>query len=98
MSLQNLTNSQDLKTQTFSIKKSIGLAAERTEKELPSSVDNTVADILSEFKHLSTEQIQTAIKKGALGYCGETYGRLSTQTICIWIRNEHPEKPFKYEY
>lgn len=82
-----------MKTQVFNIKKSIGLAAERTEKELPSSVDNTVADILSEFEHLSTEQIQSAIRKGALGYTGQTYGRLSTQTICIWIRAAAAVKP-----
>lgn len=88
----------EVQIQTSSIKESIVLAAERTEKELPTSIDNTVNDIISEFKHLSIENIQLAIKKGALGYSGETYGRLSTQTICIWIRTEYPNKPFKYEY
>ena len=88
-----------MKTQTSNIEKSIGLAAERIEKELPSSISNTVADIISEFKYLSIEQIQLAIKKGALGHTGETYGRLSTQTLCMWIRKEFPEvKPFVYKF
>ena len=96
--LQNSQTASEVKIQISSIKQSIVLASERTEKELPTSIDNTANDVVNEFKHLSIEQIQLAIKKGALGYAGETYGRLSTQTICIWIRTEHPEKPFVYKY
>ena len=48
-------------------------------------VQNCHKDISSKFKGVPQEKIFEAIKKGSLGEYGRTY-RLSTQEICIWIR------------
>jgi hypothetical protein len=56
----------------------------RTGKNLL-NIDETMIDIQQEFKHLKPEQIIKAIRNGSLGLYGSTYN-LSTQQICIWIR------------
>lgn len=66
------------------IQKSLVYAMDRTgDTEL--IIENTIHDILSEFKLLSEDKIKEAIKKGSLGAYGKTY-KLTTQEICIWIR------------
>jgi hypothetical protein len=49
------------------------------------SIDNTANDIFEEFKHSNISKIREAIRKGSLGYYGQSY-RMSTQEVCVWIR------------
>ena len=66
------------------LKASIGLAFERV--NLPVfKIDDLSKDVLSEFKGKDINLITEAIKKGSLGLYGRTY-RMSTQEVCIWIR------------
>lgn len=71
-------------TRIFNIQESIAVAFERTSTE-PFDIKNMVNDISKEFESLEVLDIQKAIKKGSLGEYGYTY-KLSTQAICIWIR------------
>jgi len=67
-----------------SLRQSILLAFERLGTE-PYNVENTINDILSEFKRLNEDDISLAFRNGALGKYGKTY-RLCTQDFCLWIR------------
>jgi hypothetical protein len=49
-------------------------------------IDGMVKDIAEEFKHLPISRVQKAIRNGSLGMYGKTFGHVSTQEICIWIR------------
>jgi hypothetical protein len=83
----NLTTSQDnsdLTTPNSNIKQSLILALERT-NTTPFDLSNMISDIESEFSRISVQDIQKAIRKGALGEYGITY-KLSTQVVCFWIR------------
>lgn len=51
------------------------------------SIDETIIDLLDEFKHVRLKDIREALRNGSLGKYGKTY-RLSTQEVCVWIR-EH---------
>jgi len=45
-----------------------------------------VNDIFTEFPKITEEQITKAMRNGGLGMYGKTY-KLTTQEVCIWIRN-----------
>tara|TARA_R110000772_G_scaffold167652_2_gene279376 strand:+ start:867 stop:1205 length:339 start_codon:yes stop_codon:yes gene_type:complete len=71
------------------VKKSIALAFERTNTTV-FNIENLIEDVLREFKHKDIELITKAIKNGSLGLYGKTY-KLSTQEVCIWIREYQKE-------
>jgi len=50
-----------------------------------------VRDINSEFIGLDTKIIQKVIRDGSLGSYGKTYGNLTTQEICVWIKTVYPK-------
>jgi hypothetical protein len=49
-----------------------------------------INDISTEFPRLKDEDLKKAIRAGGLGKYGKTY-RLSTQEVCIWIREYQKE-------
>ena len=49
------------------------------------NIDHTINDIMSEFSYVTIKQIREALRKGSLGHYGKTY-KLSTQEVCVWIR------------
>jgi hypothetical protein len=69
---------------------SILIAFERTMTE-PYNIENMVKDIISEFPKVNPDDILKAIRNGSLGKYGKTY-KLSTQEVCIWIREFLKEK------
>lgn len=54
-------------------------------------INNTIQDIIAEFKYLTLKQIREALRNGSLGLYGNTF-RLSTQEVCIWIRKHTQTK------
>lgn len=48
-------------------------------------INSTLQDVIKEFPLMTEDRIIEAIKKGSLGAYGKTY-KLTTQEICIWIR------------
>ena len=82
----------ELRTRTSDLTESIGVSFERT-NTLPRDVKNIVEDVDSEFEGMSTVHLQKAIRNGSLGCYGKTYGELTTQEICIWIRKYISENP-----
>lgn len=60
------------------------MAIVRTESK-PIDVNSISLEILNEFKGVDVDDMVKAIRNGSLGKYGRTY-RLSTQEICIWIR------------
>jgi hypothetical protein len=71
----------------------IATAFERTGTE-PYNIDGMIRDIYSEFPKLDEAQIKKAIRNGGLGVYGKTF-KLTTQEVCIWIRNYHNEIRFR---
>jgi hypothetical protein len=88
--LDNYQPSQELITRVSNIEASVVIAFERTLTE-PYNINNMVKDIISEFPRISPEEIVKAIRNGSLGKYGKTY-KLSTQEVCIWIREYLKEK------
>jgi len=88
--LDNFQQSQGIQTRTFNIQTSLLVAFERTMTE-PYNIDNMVKDILSEFPKLKDDDLTLAIRNGSLGKYGKTF-KLSTQEVCIWIREFLKEK------
>ena len=85
--MKNLTLSQpklEITTQQSNLMKYIAVAFERTNTEVV-NIEKMSFDIISEFPELSDEDFKKAIRNGGLGKYGKTY-KLSTQEICIWIR------------
>jgi hypothetical protein len=76
------------------IQQSMVVAFERTATELIETL-NMAQDIHSEFPTIPIETIQLAIRKGSLGEFGYTY-KLSTQVVCIWIREHLKRKNQNY--
>lgn len=88
--LESFQQSQEIQTRTFNIQASLLVAFERTMTE-PYNIDNMVKDIMSEFPRLKDNELTLAIRNGSLGKYGKTY-KLSTQEVCIWIREFLKEK------
>lgn len=88
--LDNYQPSQELTTRISNVQASVLIAFERTLTE-PYNIDNMVKDIVSEFPRINPEEIVKAIRNGSLGKYGKTY-KLSTQEVCIWIREYLKEK------
>lgn len=85
--MKNLILSQaklEITTQQSNLMKYIAVAFERTNTEVI-NIEKMSFDIISEFKNLSDLDFKKAIRNGGLGKYGRTY-KLSTQEICIWIR------------
>lgn len=72
------------KTLKHSLRTSILLAFERVGTE-PYNIENMINDVLTEFPRVKEETFTPAIRNGSLGKYGKTY-KLSTQDICIWVR------------
>lgn len=101
--MRNLKTSQQELEQTIQtskkiniIKQSVALAFERTNTPV-FNLDNLSSDIESEFKKQDINVITNAIRNGSLGVYGRTY-RLSTQEVCIWIREYIKENKNKATY
>jgi len=90
MELQNLQQKSGLTIQESSLRASIVLAFERTRTEA-FDITSMITDIQTEFPRIDISDIQEAIRKGSLGKYGATY-KLSTQIVCIWIREYLKEK------
>jgi len=74
---------------------SLATAFERTGTE-PTNVENIIKDLHSEFGHIEQEHILKAIRNGSLGKYGKTF-KLTTQEVCIWIRNYILEVQHKHK-
>jgi len=66
------------------IKKSLAVSMDRLGMDFK-NIDNTISDLIIEFKGVPLKDIREAIRNGSLGKYGKTY-RLSTQEVCVWIR------------
>lgn len=64
---------------------SLSVAAQRTGTELKDINRGMAIDIYNEFEELNENDIKKAIRNGSLGKYGFTY-KLTTQVVCIWIR------------
>lgn len=85
--MNNLPISQQKSEETtliFNLKASLAVAFERTSTE-PYDITNMTNDVVNEFKGVDLSHLQKAIKNGSLGHYGYTY-KLSTQVVCIWVR------------
>jgi hypothetical protein len=88
--LDNSQQLQEVKIPISNLQASILIAFERTMTE-PYNIENMVKDIISEFPKVNPDDILKAIRNGSLGKYGKTY-KLSTQEVCIWIREFLKEK------
>lgn len=75
------------------IKQSLVIVMERLKMDFD-SIDETINDLLDEFKHVTIKDIREALRGGGLGKYGRTY-KLSTQEISIWIREYLKSKKSK---
>lgn len=66
------------------------MAFNRTNTE-PFDITSTMKDVFSEFPKLTENDLKTALRNGGLGKYGKTY-KLSTQEICVWIREYMKER------
>jgi len=64
---------------------------ERTQSDLP-NIDGAIEDVINEFPNIEFYRIKQAIKNGSLGHYGRTY-RMSTQEVCIWIKEYIKQNP-----
>ena len=98
MEAQNTNNSlqkSETKTRIFEISKSMALSFDRLNLPIDELVlENIVKDISSEYKNLTIEQMQKALRNGSFGHYGRTY-RISTQEVSIWIRTYCKENIYK---
>ena len=82
------SNSTTLTHKQKEVVKLMPLAIKRTGSNISDETMLSMSlDIENQFKETSIDIIQSALKKGALGEYGQTY-KLTTQVICIWIREE----------
>ena len=72
---------------------SIALAFQRVNVE-PVKVSEIAEDVKKAFPKCTENELIEAIRRGALGEFGRTY-RMSTQEVCIWIREHVGHKPDK---
>ena len=66
------------------IEASVIMAFKRTGQDV-NNLERITKDILEEFNRMNPQEIVKAIKNGSLGMYGRTY-KLSTQEVCIWVR------------
>jgi hypothetical protein len=92
MNLMNLQNSLENQDREYNIKASLIVAMDRLRVE-PFDIHNMYLDIESEYKRVSTNEIQNAIRNGSIGKYGSTY-KFNTQSVCIWI-NQYLENKNK---
>ena len=94
--MNNLTTSQqqsEITTLQSDINPYLAVAFERTNTE-PYNIEKMSFDITNEFSKLKSEDFKKAIRNGGLGKYGKTY-KLSTQEVCIWIREYIKENEIK---
>lgn len=82
--LQQSQQASEILIQQHKIANFLSLAFERTGTE-PFNIESMVKDVQSEFPKLKEESFKQAIRNGGLGKYGKTY-KLTTQEVCIWIR------------
>ena len=87
--LVNLPQKSEILTLQSNITAYLAVAFERTNTE-PYNIEKMSHDITTEFPDLSDDDFKKAIRNGGLGKYGKTY-KLSTQEICIWIREYKTE-------
>lgn len=94
---QNLeNNSQDYDLQI--IKTSLTLAFSRTGCEFDEQLArNIFNDVVEAFPTITIDEFTKALKNGGLGMYGKTY-KLTSQEVCIWIRNYLNDTRFKAAY
>ena len=66
------------------IKRSLIIVMSRLSMDFK-NIDSTTNDLFNEFSYVTIKQIREALRKGSLGHYGKTY-KLSTQEVCVWIR------------
>lgn len=71
------------------VKKSLAKVMQRVDMDF-NDISKTTTDICLEFNFLSLDTIREALRKGSLGNFGITF-KLSTQTVCFWIREHHKQ-------
>lgn len=84
--MQNFCDKSEETILNSDLYQSIILAFDRT----GNAFDSTTAlsmfhDLVNEFPKIKLEVVIEALRKGGLGHYGKTY-KLSTQELCIWIR------------
>lgn len=94
---QNLeNNSEDYKMNV--IKTSLTLAFSRTGTEFDKHLANSIYfDAVEAFPDITLDEFTQALKNGGLGMYGKTY-KLTSQEVCIWIRNYLNDTRFKAAY
>jgi len=93
--LENSPRSSESNSQAFELmlKSAIAVSFERTGTE-PYDISNLSIDVYNEFKDINPEWVIEGIRRGSLGHYGKTF-KLTTQEICIWVRNYLAESPGK---
>ena len=66
------------------IKQSLVIVMSRLSMDFK-NIDSTTNDLFNEFNYVTIKQIREVLRKGSLGHYGKTY-KLSTQEVCVWIR------------
>ena len=84
--MQNFCNKSEETILNSDLFKSIILAFDRTGNVFDSQkAFSMFYDLANEFPTTKPDVIIEALRKGGLGHYGKTY-KLSTQELCIWIR------------
>ena len=95
---QKLENSLEESNTLDLIKASIALAFNRTGTEFNKDLANNIYfDVIEAFPEITTKQFVNALKNGGLGFYGKTY-KLTSQEVCIWVRNYLNETLPKFCY
>ncbi len=91
---QNYPTTQELQFQASNLPLFVSVAFERTGFEVVKEeiIMKIVKDITEEFPKLNEEDFKISLRNGGLGKYGRTF-KLTTQEICIWIREYLKEKP-----
>ena len=94
---QNLeNNSEDYKMNVS--RTSLTLAFSRTGSEFDKNLANSIYfDVVEAFPDITLDEFTQALKNGGLGMYGKTY-KLTSQEVCIWIRNYLNDTRFKAAY
>ena len=61
------------------------------EKEMEKAIPVMIESIAECFPDIKFKYILQALKKGSLGFYGQTY-KLTAQEVCIWIRKYYDEE------
>lgn len=80
------------------VKTSLTLAFSRTGSDFDKELANSIyLDAVEAFPDITLDEFTQALKNGGLGMYGKTY-KLTSQEVCIWIRNYLNDTRFKAAY